>query len=168
MSPSPHSTISPAAHHGDAMAQHPHDVQVVGDEEIGDSRPRLHFEEQFEDARLGRQVEGRDRLVADDQPRLEGDGSCDRDALALAAAELARQAVSGIRGQVNEVEQVAHPAGSILRADAAGAQRLCQRVADGQRRAERRVGILEDDLEVDGQFDVAARGRRGRCLRRRG
>ena len=55
-------------------------------------RPKRAFRssEQIDDLRLDRDVERRDRLVADDQLRLAGQRAGDADALALAAGELVR------------------------------------------------------------------------------
>ena len=64
---SPVSTISPLYMHRDAVADVPHDGEVVGDEQVGDAGAALHLDQQIEDARLCRQVERRDGLVADDQ-----------------------------------------------------------------------------------------------------
>ena len=58
----------------------------------------LHVLEQVEDLRLHRHVEGGDRLVADDQLRVEHERAGDADALALAARELVGPAIGGDLG----------------------------------------------------------------------
>ena len=66
--------------------------------------------------------------------RFQRERPCDRDPLALSAAEFARQAVGGVRGQVDQVEQVAHPAGGILRPTPrarSGSVRVSPTVSDG-------------------------------------
>ena len=108
-SASPASTISPVVHHRDAVADVPDDVEVVGDEEVGDAGALLDLHEQVQHAGLGGQVQGADRLVADDQLGVAGQGAGDGDALALAAGELPRQPARGVGGQVHLVQQVAHP-----------------------------------------------------------
>ena len=50
----------------------------------------LQVLEQVEDLRLDRDVERGDRLVADDEVRVQGERARDADALALAAGELVR------------------------------------------------------------------------------
>ena len=55
------------------------------------------IEQQIEDLRPDGDVEGRDRLVRDTQLRLQGDGTGDADALALAVEELVRIAADGVR-----------------------------------------------------------------------
>ena len=69
------------------------DGQVVGDEEVGQAELLLEVVEQVEDLALDRDVERADRLVADDELRVERQRPGDADALALAAGELVRVAV---------------------------------------------------------------------------
>ena len=64
--------------------------EVVGDEDVGDAELALQALQQVDDLRLHRDVERRDRLVADDQRGLDRERAGDRDALALAARELVR------------------------------------------------------------------------------
>ena len=54
--------------------------------------------QQVQDLRLDRDVERRDRLVADDQARLDGERARDADALALPAGELVRVALTSWLG----------------------------------------------------------------------
>ena len=68
----------------------------------------LQVLEQVEDLRLDRDVERRDRLVADDQLRVQRERARDPDALALAARELVRVAVREARVEADDVEQLAH------------------------------------------------------------
>ena len=87
-----------------------HDRQVVGDEQVGQAEPVLQVEQQVDDLRLDRDVERRDRLVGDDQRRVERERAGDADALPLAAGEGVREAVHVGRRQLHQVEQLAHPA----------------------------------------------------------
>ncbi|EMF57727.1 hypothetical protein SBD_0398 [Streptomyces bottropensis ATCC 25435] len=64
------------------------DGEVVGDEQTGAPEGVLEFGEEAQRGRLGGDVEGAGRLVADDEPRLAGDRPGDGDALAPAPAEL--------------------------------------------------------------------------------
>jgi hypothetical protein len=75
------------AHHG----------EVVGDEQIGQPQALAQRLEQVDDLRLDRDVERRDRLVADDEVGLDRERAGDADALALAAAELVRVAAAACR-----------------------------------------------------------------------
>jgi hypothetical protein len=59
----------------------------------------LQVHQQVDDLRLDGHVERADRLVADDQLRLEHQRARDADALALAAGELVRVAVDVLRAR---------------------------------------------------------------------
>ena len=83
-----------------------HDVQVVRDEDVGEPELALQVLEQVEDLRLHRDVERRDRLVADDQLRVDRERAGDADALALAAGELVREAVVVLRVEADDLEQL--------------------------------------------------------------
>ena len=83
-----------------------HDGEVVGDEDDRETEAGAEIFEQAQDRRLDRDVEGRHRFVGDDHPRLDGKSPGDGDALALAAGELARQAVEGVARQADEVHEL--------------------------------------------------------------
>ncbi len=70
-----------------------HDAQVVRDEDVGQVELVLQLVEQVDHLRLDRDVERRDRLVEQDQLRVDGERPRDPDPLALAARELVREAV---------------------------------------------------------------------------
>jgi len=72
-------------HDGDALAKMPHDRQIMRDKEIGQVELVAEILEQIDDLRLDRHIEGRDRLIADDEFRIQGQGAGDADPLALAA-----------------------------------------------------------------------------------
>ena len=57
-------------HHGDAVAHAGDDAEVVGDQQHGDVEALLQVGEEVEDLRLDRHVEGRRRLVGDEQLRF--------------------------------------------------------------------------------------------------
>ena len=65
----------------------------MADEDVGEPELLLELYEQVDDLGLDGDVESRDRLVADDDLRLEDNGTGNADALALAARELVRIAV---------------------------------------------------------------------------
>ena len=81
--------------------------QVVGDEQVGEAELLLQVLEQVDHLRLDRDVERRDRLVADDQLRLDRERARDADALALAAGELVRIAAHVVGLQADGLEQLA-------------------------------------------------------------
>ena len=64
-----------------------HHGEVVGDEQVAQTTLRLQVHQQVQDLTLDRHIECGDRLVADDQLRLQGQGASDADALQLAAGE---------------------------------------------------------------------------------
>ena len=82
------------------------DVQVVGDEDVGEPELALQVLEQVQDLRLDRDVERRHRLVADDQLRVDRERARDADALALAARELVREAVVVLRVEADDLQQL--------------------------------------------------------------
>ncbi len=89
------------------------------------------------------------RLVADDQARVERERPGDADALALAARELVRVAVDEVGVEADHLEQPldALPARAAV-ADPVHDERLADDVADGHPRVERGVRVLKDDLHL--------------------
>ena len=81
------------------------DGQIVGDEQVGDAELALQVLEQVDDLGPDRHVEGRDRLVGDDEVRLQGQGPGDPDALALATGEGVRVTVGGVLWEAAALEQ---------------------------------------------------------------
>ena len=67
--------------------------EVVGDKEIGEPELALQIAQEVDHLRPHRDVEGRDRLVADDRARMQCEGAGDADPLALGAGEFVWEAV---------------------------------------------------------------------------
>ena len=136
-------------HHHHPVGHVPHDGQVVGDEQVGDAELLLQLVEQVQHLRLHREVERRDRLVADDHVGVQRERPGDAEPLALAAGELLRVLV-GVRGsQPDQVQQLAHPGRAVaggLVEGRVGAPRLGDDVAGRHPRVERRERVLEDHL----------------------
>ncbi len=109
---------------------------------------------------LDRDVEGADRLVADDQLGIERQRAGDADALALPARELVRVALGVLDAETDRLEQLEDPPLLlVLGADAVDAQRLADDVPDAHARVERGIRVLEDDLHVAAQaLHLGARG----------
>ena len=82
------------------------DVEVVRDEDVGEAELPLQVLQQVEDLGLDRDVERGDRLVADDQLRVDRERARDADALALAARELVREAVVVLRVEADDLQQL--------------------------------------------------------------
>ena len=78
-------------HHRDAVGDVADDAQVVRDEDVRQPELRLEVLEQVEDLRLHRDVQRGDRLVGDDQLRVERERPRDPDPLPLTARELVRK-----------------------------------------------------------------------------
>src|SRR5207244_6802029 len=98
--------------------------------------------------RLRGGVEGGKRLVEDEDGRVGGERAGDRDPLALAAAELVREALHGARRQADEVEQLLDAgAAAAARREVEDVERVRDLRADLAARVERRVRVLEDELE---------------------
>ena len=85
-----------------------HHAEIVRDEQHRQAEPVLQVEQQVDDLRLHRDVERRDRLVGDDQRRIERQRARDADALALAAGERVRKARARGGRQADQIEQLAH------------------------------------------------------------
>jgi hypothetical protein len=81
-----------AAHDGNTGGELRHDGQTVRDEYVGEVKLLLQFLEQEQDLCADRNIEGRYRLVGDDQLRAQDEGPGDADALALAAGKFVRVA----------------------------------------------------------------------------
>ena len=121
----------------------------MGDEHVGQAELGLQILQQIHHLRLDRHVQRRDRLVADDQLRVDGERAGDADALALAAGEFVRIAHHVPGRQADHLQQLLDPRALFLAVcDAVHLQRLGDDVADRHARIERRIGILEDDLDL--------------------
>src|SRR5919108_758423 len=136
-------------HHRDLVAHRADDCEVVRDEEVREPEVALQVLEQVEDLGLDGDVEGRHRLVADDQLRVERERARDPDALPLPAGELVRVAVRVVRVEADHLEQLAHGvAPAFARADPVHLERLGDDVPDRHAGVERGVRVLEDDLHL--------------------
>src|SRR5439155_15776773 len=96
-------------HDRDAMADVFDDSEVVRDEEIREAELALQVAQKVDYLCLHRDVERRDRLVADDEARMQGQGAGDADALALAAGEFVRVAAERLGTQPHLERQLLDP-----------------------------------------------------------
>ena len=126
------------------------DGEVVRDEDVGQVEFVLQVLQQVQHLRLHRHVERRHRLVADQDVGLHRQAARDRDPLPLAAGEFVRVLVERDFRQADLLQQLEREVGALLRgcADAVDLHRLGQDLPDGEARIERRVRILEDDLDA--------------------
>ena len=132
------------------MVGEPLDLRhVVGDVERRQRQAVAQPLEERQDVGLGGVVERRQRLVHQQQPRLRQQRAAERDALALAAGEIARRAVE----QRREAAEVDH----LVPADRRRRPRAGRRRAEAQIGLDRQMGKEARLLE-----DVAERAAMGR------
>ena len=151
-------------HDADPVGHEADYCEVVGDHQIGEAEPVLQIAHEVENLGLDRHVEGRGRLVADDEIGVGGDRARNRDSLALAAGEFVRKLARVGSMKADELEQFADPGGDrtfssgrgLPIADAKRANRLGDDAADPPARIERPERVLEDHL--DAPPDRAPRG----------
>src|SRR5258706_8588241 len=80
--------------------------KVMRDEDVGEPKPVLKVAQQVQDLRTDRHVQRRDRLVADDELRLDRERARNGDALALAAGEFVRVAAGKTRAGGGHTEPI--------------------------------------------------------------
>jgi hypothetical protein len=136
----------PQVHDRDLVRHLPDHRQVMGDEQVGHIPFALQVAQQIEDAGLDAHVQCGNRLVEDQDLRLERQGPGDADALPLSAGELGREPDGGVRVEAHGRQQLTDPARPSR--DLVHGQRLTDDLPDRQPRIERGVRILEDHLQV--------------------
>ena len=137
----------PQVHDRDPITRMAHDAQIVRDQQQREIESVLQIDEQVDDLRAQRRVEGRCRLVADQEPGLEQQRARDDDALELPARALARQALDEGFVESDLAEHVGRtPAPLRMRSDPVLRERRLQARPNPHAGVERRVGILEDEL----------------------
>src|SRR6266540_2229873 len=152
-------------HDGDAIGHVSHDGEIVGDEEVSQTEVALQRFQQVDDLGADRDVEGRDRLVEDDQLWVERERAREADPLPLSAGELVRETVRMLRAQADDAQELRYallelgPAHELV-----DAQRLPDDLANRHARVERRVGILEDDLHLSPNVTHAPAAQAGDVL----
>ena len=145
----PHFHDLAEVHDRDPVGDVANDREVVRDEEVGEAEVVLEPGEQVDDLGLDRDVERRDRLVEDDQLRVEREGARDADPLPLPAGELVREAVRVLRAEPDRPQELLDATPPFLPAvEPVDPERLADDLAHRHARVERRVRILEHDLDV--------------------
>ena len=139
-------------------ASAPHDVQVVTDEDHGQTELVTQVEQQIEDLGLDRDVQGADCLISDEDLRLCGERAGDADTLSLAAGELL-----GVARRLRAPADRPGRAAAAMRAstsppghDAVDGQDLTDGAADRETWVERRERVLEHDLDAASAGRAAA------------
>src|SRR5436190_5637399 len=143
--------------HDHLVGQCPHHLEIVADEEIGQPMALLQIAQQVDDLRLHAHVERRGRLVEHDEARLQHQRAGDRDALALAAGEFVRVALARRRIEPDLAQCIVDHARALgLAADIVDLEAFADDLRHRHARAERAVGVLEDDLHLPAErADVA-------------
>ena len=141
----------PEVEHRDAVGEVADDAEVVRDEEVGDVLARLQLDEQVEDRRLHRHVERRRRLVADDEARRSRRTRARSRRAASSPPESWRRARAEVA--LGEADVGGQREQALLGRWPGEAGELLQRAAARMRAyrvaaVERRVGVLEDDLQL--------------------
>src|SRR5215207_1657327 len=83
--------------------------KIVRHEQVGELKLLLQVDQQVENLRLYRDVERRDRLISDDQARIDGESTGDAKTLALAAGKLMWVFADRVRAQADAREQPGDP-----------------------------------------------------------
>ncbi|MDT4866202.1 hypothetical protein FQZ97_1010450 [compost metagenome] len=138
-----------ALHYDDLVADVTDDRQVVGYEQVGEPELALQLGDQIEDLRLDRHVECGNRLIEDDDRRIEGEGPGDADPLALAAREFGWEAIVVLGIEPDEFHQIAHPVLAVIAvSDVLDAERVADDRADAAFWIERAERVLENHLDA--------------------
>src|SRR5947209_8202032 len=87
----------------------PNHRQIVRDKKIGQTQLLAQIEHQIDDLRLNRNVERRDRLVANDEFRFQHQGACNGDALALTSREFMWISADRLRWNAHAIESFEGP-----------------------------------------------------------
>ena len=85
-------------HHADGVGNMSHDRQIVRDEDVRQAELLLQVAQQVDHLGLDRNIQGRDRLVAENHLRPHRQSPRDADPLPLAAAELVGLTIQDPRG----------------------------------------------------------------------
>ena len=134
------------AHHAHPLRDLADDGEVVGDEQQRHVHARLQILQQLQDLGLDGDVEGRRRLVGDEQVRLVGQRHGDHHPLLLAARELMRVGVEPAAGlaQAHQLDELENAPARLPAAQAAvDQQRLGDLLPDRVQRVERGERLLE-------------------------
>ncbi len=117
----------PQVHDHDAVGHILHHRKVVGNKEVGEPQVLLDLLHQVEHLGLDGDIQGGNRLVADEHLRPDLQSAGDAEALALAAGKLVGIAQEVIGLDVHHLQHVLHdPLPLLLAADAMDLQRLLE------------------------------------------
>ena len=92
----------------DLIADVFNDGEVVGNKEVGEVKFFLEVHQKVNDLGLDRDIEGTDRLVANNKLRFDGEGASNADALALASAKFVGEAAGVGRIEADKFQEFCH------------------------------------------------------------
>ncbi len=147
-------------HHRDPVAYVLHDLEVVRDEEIGQTEALPQIRHQVQYLAAYREIQRRNRLVRDYEPGHERYRPGDPHPLALAAGELVRVTGGGVRGEADEANELRYPVRTLARVLqlAVHHEGLSYDVAYGHSRIQRGERVLKDYLHLPAQRSQPALG----------
>ena len=137
-------------HHRNPVREITNHAQVVGNEQVGDAQFLLQISEQVQNLRLDRDIEGRNRLVADDESRLYRQGPGDTDPLALAPRKFVRITPDMGGVELNPLEEFLHPPGPLgfVRTDLETPHAFGHGIPHAHARVQGGHGILKNNLDL--------------------
>ncbi len=143
--------LSACVHDNNALRSLGDDTQIVRDQDDRGAELLLQFQDQVQDLRLDRHVQGSCRLVGDQHPRVTGQRHRDHRPLPHAAGQLVR-IFAGPLCRLGDLNQPQHfhrlIVGGALREILMEPQRLGDLVADRQHRIERGHRLLKDHRDL--------------------
>jgi hypothetical protein len=152
---------APEVHDHRSVTDVSDDCHVVGNKQEREAELFSQISEQIENRRLDRHIQGRDRLIRNQQLRLYRQGPCNADALTLTARQLSGIGVGHARAESHQVQELRAPALGVLTRDGVmNVKRFHQRLLNRHSRIQRRVRVLKDDLG-DSRVGVALSLARG-------
>ena len=135
-------------HDEGAVAKLLHEGEVVADKENGEAGLPAQISEQLEDLLLHGDIEGAGGFVADEQLWLDGEGTGDRSALSLTAADFVGIASSDLWRESALDEKVCHARFSLATRAAVCAQAFADAVAKSAPRIKRGGWLLKNHLHL--------------------
>ena len=121
--------------------------QVMGYHNISQLELLLQIFQQVHDLGANGNIQGGDRLIQNDNPRIEGQRSGYGDPLSLSSAELVGKQISAPIGQSNQTQQFTQAVSQLVPAELGpDRQRLGDNLINSHPRIQRRERILENHL----------------------
>ena len=137
-------------HNADAVGDMLDDAEVVGDKEIGKAHFPLQILEHIHHLGLDGNIQGGNRLIADDELRTHRQGPRDAHPLPLPAGKLVGVAVGVLAVQAHPLQKGdnALPALLLTGAELVDINGFPHNIPNGHAGVQAGVGVLEDDLHL--------------------